>query len=342
MAAEVSTVADDEVVVFDGFDVRRYEALAPGSELELDGVRVRTLPRPGGELLCRFATVNDLHFGEVECGVIDGMEAEGVQRADPGQPPDPAAVRAAAAAEIEAIDPVAVIAKGDLTTVGARSEYDAFLATYGSRFGSRLHHVLGNHDAPLLHDDPMDAAAGPQLVEVPGARVALLDTVIPGSSSGQVSAEQLEWLDDVAASAGHDGVPVLVAGHHHAWDPGSASRPAAYFGILPDDSERLVEVVARRPAIVGYVAGHTHRNRVRRFAATGAVPWVEVACVKDFPGTWAEYRVFEGGIMQVHRRLSSPAALQWSERCRALFGGAYPAYAFGGLDDRCFVMAGAP
>ena len=25
---------------------------------------VRTLPRPGGELLCRFATVNDVHFGE--------------------------------------------------------------------------------------------------------------------------------------------------------------------------------------------------------------------------------------------------------------------------------------
>ena len=47
---------------------------------------------------------------------------------------------------------------------------------------------------------------------------------------------------------------------------------------------------------------------------TGDVPFVEVACVKDYPGSWAEYRVFEGGVLQVHRRLSSPAALAWSER----------------------------
>ena len=35
-------------------------------------------------------------------------------------------------------------------------------------------------------------------------------------------------------------------------------------------------------------------------------PFVEVACVKDYPGSWAEYRVFEGGVLQVHRRISTP------------------------------------
>ena len=116
---------------------------------------------------------------------------------------------------------------------------------------------------------------------------------------------------------------MLVFGHHHAWNPDSSERPEAYFGINPDDSERLVEVVARRPRIVGYFAGHTHRNRVRRFSATGDVPWVEVACVKDFPGAWAEYRVFEGGILQVFRRISSPEALAWSEKTRDMYGGLY-------------------
>ena len=98
----------------------------------------------------------------------------------------------------------------------------------------------------------------------------------------------------------------------------------------------MVEVFARRPRLVGYFAGHTHRNRVRRFEATGPVPFVEVASVKDFPGTWAEYRVFEGGILQVHRRISSPSALEWSEHCRQMFGGLYPLYAFGEMGDRCF------
>jgi 3',5'-cyclic-AMP phosphodiesterase len=60
--------------------------------------------------------------------------------------------------------------------------------------------------------------------------------------------------------------------------------------------------------------------------------------VKDYPGTWAEYRVFEGGILQVHRRISSPEALDWTERTRQMFGGLYPQYAFGALEERNFLI----
>ena len=66
-----------------------------------------------------------------------------------------------------------------------------------------------------------------------------------------------------------------------------------------------------------------------------------MACTKDFPGTWAEYRVFEGGILQVHHRTSTPEALAWSERCRGLyadFGVDYSAFALGALSDRCFAI----
>jgi hypothetical protein len=163
--------------------------------------------------------------------------------------------------------------------------------------------------------------------------LAVLDTTIPGKSSGQVDAEQLEWLDELAERADR---LVLVFGHHHPWDPSSRTRPDTYFGINPSDSEALIDVIARRRALVGYFAGHTHRNRVRRFAPTGDVPFVEVACVKDFPGTWAEYRVFEGGVLQIHRRISAPEALAWSDSTRVMFGGVYAEYAFGQLADRCF------
>jgi hypothetical protein len=122
------------------------------------------------------------------------------------------------------------------------------------------------------------------------------------------------------------------------WSPDSNQRPETYFGILPPDSERLVDVVARHPGILGYFAGHTHRNRVRRIRATGDRPWVEVACVKDYPGTWAEYRVHERGVLQVHRRISSPEALAWSEQTRDMYAGTYAAYALGSLEDRCFAM----
>jgi 3',5'-cyclic-AMP phosphodiesterase len=89
---------------------------------------------------------------------------------------------------------------------------------------------------------------------------------------------------------------------------------------------------------VAYTAGHTHRNRVCHVAATGAVPWAEVSATKDFPGAWAEYRVFEGGILQVFRRISAPEALAWSEKTRDLYAGLYEMYAFGALDDRCFPL----
>ena len=76
--------------------------------------------------------------------------------------------------------------------------------------------------------------------------------------------------------------------------------------------------------------------------APSGVPCIEVGCVKDFPGTWAEYRVFEGGVLQVVHRISSPEALEWSERCRVLysdFGLDYTAYALATLADRCFAIA---
>jgi predicted phosphodiesterase len=332
---EITSVADDEVVIHRGGAARAYTDLAPGTTHDLDGVTVRTLDHPGGELLCRFATVNDVHFGEVRAGVMEGTDYEPLE-VEPGEEPYAEMMNAAAVAEIAAIDPAAVVAKGDLTTRGTAEEYERFLAVYGGAFGERLHHVRGNHDAMAGRIQGVDGI--PALVEVPGARLALLDTVVPGRDGGQVSAEQLAWLDDVAADADRDGIALLAFGHHHCWDPGSRTRPANYFGINPDDSERLIGVFARHRSLRGWFAGHTHRNRVRRFPATGGVPFVEVACVKDFPGTWAEYRVYEGGILQVHRRLSSDAALSWSERCRSLFGGLYPDYAFGSLEDRCFPL----
>ena len=327
---ELTTVADDEAVFHRGDEILRHEGLAPDTDYTLHGIPFRTLPRPPGERLATFATVNDVHFGEVECGHIEGIDIGPVLFSEPGEPPYPETMNRGAVEEITALNPDAVVAKGDLTTFGTLDEFQAFLDCYGAAFGDRLSYVRGNHDAAKGEEFADDA---PIRVDLAGVTLAILDTVVPGHSNGRVSAEQLEWLDDVAANARQT---VLVFGHHHPWMPGSNTREPGYFGINPDDSEKLVDIAAARPAIAGYFAGHTHRNRVRHFEATGGVPWVEVACVKDYPGAWAEYRVFEGGILQVHRRISTPEALKWTNATRAMFAGFYPQYAFGSLADRCF------
>jgi len=373
---DLTTVADDEVVFhlhspdpvaasgqagdWAGAGYEVITGLEPGSSLVRHGIETRTLERPPGELLCRFATVNDTHFGETECGALAnvsdavaylaaaGAEVDAardklmafLERLGPlvvnsspeGVKPYTEMMSHAAVTEIVGFDPAAVVIKGDLTASGLVGEYEAFLQCYLEAFGDRMLHVRGNHDAFTGRRFASEAF---QERVLPGVTLAVLDTVIEGRDSGQVRSEQLEWLDELGARADR---PVLVFAHHHPWNPGSSNRSPDYFGINPHDSERLVELIARRPAIAGYFAGHTHRNRVRHFAETGGVPYVEVASLKDFPGSWAEYRVFEGGVLQVHRRLSSPAALAWSEKCRGLYWGMYPSYALGRLEDRCFAI----
>jgi predicted phosphodiesterase len=325
LTVELTTVADDGAVLHDGPRVVRREGLEPDRGYHLDGVEFRTLPRPPGERLATVATVNDAHFGETVCGVMAGVDLGPPIRAEPGEAAYPETMNRAAAAEIAALRPDAVVAKGDLTSTGTAEQFAAFLDCYRTAFGERLHWVRGNHD--VLEEGVVDTTA-PGQVGLPGVILALLDTAVPGWAGGAVGDAQLEWLDDLAAGADR---PVLVFGHHPLADGGGDS-----FGLTPDDSARLVALVARRPAVAGYFAGHTHRNRVRRMPATGGVPWVEVSATKDFPGGWAEYRVFEGGILQVFHRTSHPDALAWSDRTRAMFGGLYPAYSFGTVEDRCF------
>lgn len=329
MAWELTTVADDEVVAFDGTEVAHWVGLEPGTVHDLDGLTARTFDRPPGERLATVATVNDLHFGELVCGILDGWGAP-VLRAAPGETPYPEMMSRAAVDELVALEPDLLVVKGDLTSAGTEAEYRAFLDCYAP-LADRMIHVRGNHES---HPGAPFAAEPLQVRAVPGAAVVLLDTSVLGREGGAVGAEQLEQLDELAAAATD---PVLVFGHHHVWDP-ATSREPGYFGINPGDSERIIDLVARRPMIRGWFAGHTHRNRVRRFPATGEVPFAEVACVKDYPGAWAEYRIWEGGILQVFRRISAPEALAWTERTKVMFAGLYHDYAFGELDDRCFAL----
>lgn len=339
------TPTPDEAVI-----VHRIDGLEPDADVVIEvpdpadagivhELAIRTLRRPDGNLRSVFATVNDVHFGEASAGQIDDLEMGPIRRSKPGDDPYPEVMNRAAVAEMEAIEPRAVIVKGDLSVDGLPEEWAAFERCYREPFGDRLHVVRGNHDAYRYQD----AYAGDQRIDLPGVTVALLDTVVPGSTTGNVTASQADWLDAVADEATQ---PVIVMGHHQQWiagtraDPTESKRSDDYFGIHPDGSDRLDGVCARRPSILAYAAGHTHRHRVRSMTESG-VASIEVGCTKDFPGTWAEYRVFDGGIMQIVHRLSSPEALAWSEPCRGLYADFdidYGTYALGELSDRCFVL----
>jgi 3',5'-cyclic-AMP phosphodiesterase len=341
----VTRIGEAEVTTTGPYHVARVTGLDAGAgyPLEVEGAaphrylpsEIRTLERPPGRLLATIATANDVHFGETECGRLgNALEEElgPVFSSEPGEPPYPEVMNQAVIAEMRALEPDAVVVKGDLTNVGLEEEYDDFLAAYGA-LGERMHHVRGNHDA--LTDPTLAAGDAPYHVDLDGVTLAVVDTVIPGVHQGQLTHHQVEWLDELAAATPG---PVLVFGHHHLWNLDADHRSDTYFGINPDDSEALADVVARRQNVAGYFAGHTHRNRVRRFASARNVPFCEIACTKDYPGAWAEYRVHEGGYTQVVRRTSAAQALQWTEKTRAMFAGLYRDYALGPLEHRCFTQ----
>ena len=294
--------------------------------------------RRSGSVLTKLATVNDLHFGETVCGLIEGIELGPTLRDDPGSEPYPIVMNRAAVSEIAALSPDLVVAKGDLTATGSGAEYAQFQATYRAAFEDRLIVTLGNHDKPQAGGE-VPPVPMVQSADLEGVRVVVLDTARDGRVGGELTVEQTDQLDELALASDR---PVLVFGHH----PVGGKDIDRLFGprseyencLDPPSTSRLVDVVARRTGILGYFAGHTHRNKVRHLPETGTFPWVEVGCVKDFPGSWAEYRITEDVIEQVHHRISDPEALRWSERCRSMFGGRYPLYALGRDSDRCFKL----
>lgn len=326
---ELTTVTPDSATFHEGTSVTLLEGLEPQRRHDHRGLSFTTLAVPEGALRCRFATVNDVHFGETEAGHLSGSDLGPVRSVPAGAVPYPEVMNRAAVAEMIAAGPFdAVFAKGDLTSDGTDAEFAAFEACYRPAFGEHLYAVRGNHDSYR----GQARYTGDQWVELPGICIALLDTGIAGRADGSLSAGQLDWLDAHVAGATD---PVIVMGHHPQWFEGTFDDPG--FLLEPTVSRDLDALFARRPAVVAYTAGHTHRHAVH--TAGGGVPSIEVGCVKDFPGTWAEYRVFDGGVLQIVHRVSSPEALAWSEECRDLysdFGLDYTDYALGRLDHRCF------
>jgi Icc protein len=332
-ASVTTRVGAHEVTTRGPFHDARLTGLDPDTEYELavEGAvpdewlpaRVRTLALPSGRLLATVATANDVHFGETECGKTGdpAVDAIGpVLSVPPGATPYPELMSDAIVDEMLLLDPDAVVVKGDLTDSGRPEEYAAFLACY-SRLGARMHHVRGNHDAK--RDPGLARRDAPYAVTLEGVVLAVVDTTVPGRCGGALPAMQRHWLDDLARSTAD---PVLVFAHHPPWNPDLD------YALIPADAAALREMISRHDNIVGYLAGHTHTNRVRH----DGVPFVEVACAKDYPGAWAEYRVYEGGYTQVMRRVAAPAARAWSELGRTMIQGWYRDLVLGTIDDRCF------
>ncbi|MEY2426229.1 MAG: 3,5-cyclic-AMP phosphodiesterase [Actinomycetota bacterium] len=269
---------------------------------------------PPGRELYRFATVNDIHIGETEFGFPTRYaEADDVE-------PYPVRCLRAALAEAKEWGAERILAKGDLTDHGWEEEFEMF-ALLLAESGLPSNTILGNHDirddetdgVAVLRRRGLDVASTATAIDVPGLRIVMLPSASEphaGSWSASDTAATIEFAAD-------HGAAVFVATHHYPQRFNVANEfppgiPVRQTTPLLDGLDR----VAPRSLIA---CGHTHRHHRRHYKS---LLITEIGSTKDFPGVWAGYVVYEGGITQTVHRVVEPSAREWTDRTgKTLLGG---------------------
>lgn len=293
--------------------------------------RIVTPRPPGGEALYRLGTVSDVHLGHRGFGLSRRMRER-----EPEEVAHPERCGGAALAEAEAWGAQQVVVKGDLVERGRTAEWEAADRLLAG-VGVPVWCLPGNHEVKPDRDRDFPAGSstsGAHMIDgvahqdLPGVRLVLVDSSVDGHGWGAVD----HRLDDVVTTVGGTDLPALVMLHQH---PQRFERPWFWPpGIPGREARRFLDAIASANPRAWVTSGHTHRNRARRH---GQVTITEVGSTKDFPGVWAGYTVYEGGLTQTVRRTLDPAAIAWTEYTRRAVLGVWGRWAPGALDDRCLV-----
>lgn len=116
--------------------------------------------------------------------------------------------------------PDAIVFTGDLADRGEPDAYRRLrdiVDPVADDLGAKVVWVMGNHDERRafrteLLDEPASDAPVDAVIDIDGLRIVTLDTTVPGHHHGEVSAEQLAWLQGVLATPATHGT--ILAMHH--------------------------------------------------------------------------------------------------------------------------------
>ena len=112
---------------------------------------------------------------------------------------------------------------------------------------------LGNHDRKeaffrgYLGTEARDDYCCRQTIK--GLRIVTLDTSVSGRDDGELSARQIEWLNDLLQERAEEGT-ILILHHPVVW------HEALFFMDVPEAFRKAV----RNGDVVGIFCGHTHYN----------------------------------------------------------------------------------
>ncbi|MFP5022062.1 metallophosphoesterase [Pseudonocardia phyllosphaerae] len=195
-------------------------------------------------------------------------------------------------AGVRALDPApdVVLVTGDVADDGTPDQYAAAADLLD---GLDAHLVPGNHDDRAALAAAFGEASD-RVLQLDGATLVLLDTLVPGHHHGAVSAAGLDLLADAA----RDPAPLLVALHH---PPVRTGHPVLdTMGVF--DPGPLERVLATRADDTVVVCGHQHTPLTTTFAGHPLVLAPSVAPATAWPGqpgTSDPATVPPGGVLHV-------------------------------------------
>jgi 3',5'-cyclic AMP phosphodiesterase CpdA len=187
-----------------------------------------------------------------------------------GGPPDARARAEAVVAHLLALEPRpdVLLVSGDLADHGLPEEYAEARSVFDAWPGPKLIGT-GNHDvreAFALGLLDVEVVPGPlvQLLEAEDFRILMLDSLVPARDGkridhGEVSRDQLDWLDEQLAS---DDKPAFVSLHHPPADIGLGLMAP----ILLREPEPLELVIMKHPHVIATLVGHAHTACATTFA----------------------------------------------------------------------------
>lgn len=247
--------------------------------------------------------------------------------------PYPARCLRAGIEEAKAWGAQSMVFKGDLTDHGIEEEF-AWFAGLVKATGMDTHMILGNHDIRTegvdgiaeLRSHGLHVASSPEAVDVPGLRIVLLP-----SARGYHGGHWVEHADQAIALAAEANGPVFVATHHYPHRfPVKLKVPS---GVAYGEATAFMRELDRVQPRSLIACGHTHRHHRRHFKS---LLITEIGSPKDYPGVWAGYVVYEGGITQTVHQIVDPSAREWLDRTARTLGGVWRLWSPGVRSHRCW------
>lgn len=165
-------------------------------------------------------------------------------------------------------NPSAIVITGDLADLGEPDAYVRLrdeLEPVAKRMGSKIIWVMGNHDergpysSILFGGDAEDVAPQDRVYDIDGLRIIALDSSVPGYHHGELTDEQLSWLEEVLAVPAAHGT--LLALHHPP-----LPSPIEIMAIIELQQQQKLADVIRGTDVRGILAGHLHYSTNGTFA----------------------------------------------------------------------------